>query len=225
MLEPPEPVEPPNVMNRYLSLAGLLCVVATLQFLIGVQVAQAYYPNYSVTQQYLSDLGATCPGGVGTTPCFVVQPSAIIWDSVLSSMGLLSLVSAFLVFLALRIRLLPALLGLWGLGTIIAGLFPQSIYIVHGPASAIAFVGGSIAALVTVKLRLGVPRSLGMVSAGLGLLSLIGIALLRVFSFAELNTTAIGGGGAERLIVYPIVAWELLLGAFLLMRPPIPATP
>lgn len=209
-------MEQVKTKKRVRSVAGLLCVVATVQFLIGVQVAQASYPNYSVTQQYLSDLGATCPGGVGTTPCVIVQPSAIVWDTVLSLMGLLSLVSAFLFFLTFRTRLLPVLLGLWGLGTMIAGVFPQSIYIVHGPASALAFAAGSIAGLVTFKLHLEAPRSLGIVSAGLGLLSLIGIALLRIFSFSALNATVIGGGGVERLIVYPIVVWELLLGLFLL---------
>src|SRR5512136_2395840 len=118
----------PNDLS--LSMAGLLFAVAALQFLIGVQLAQALYPNYSVTHQYLSDLGATCPEGPGTTPCFVLEPAGFVWGTVLSLMGILSLVSALLICLALRIRLLPVLLGLWGLGTAIAGAFPQSIYIV-----------------------------------------------------------------------------------------------
>jgi hypothetical membrane protein len=201
-----------------LTIAGLVCAVAAVQFIAGVQLAQAYYPNYSVTQQYLSDLGATCPGGLGTTPCFILEPSGIIWGATLSLMGLLSMLGAGLIFFVRRIRLLPALLGMWGLGTAIAGWFPQSVYIVHGPASALAFVAGSIAALITVRLHLDVPRLLGIVCTALGAFSLIGIALLRIFPFEELNTTPIGGGGVERLIVYPIVGWELLLGAFLVYQ-------
>ena len=208
----------PKGKDRRVALTGSLCAIAALEFIIGVQLAQAAYPQYSATQQYLSDLGATCPGGVGTTPCFAVEPAAMIWGAALTLLGLLSVVGALLLYESFRVRLLPILLGLWGLGTAIAGTFPQSTYLVHGPASGLAFVAGSIAALTTYRSGVGVPKPLGYVSAALGVLSLIGIGILRIIPFAELNASGIGGGTIERLIVYPIVVWELMLGLFLAWR-------
>jgi len=96
--------------KRYLSAAGVLAFVAGVQGILGVMVAEATYPEYSVSQNFLSDLGATCHYGAGTSPCFVVQPASIIFNSVLFLLGSLSLASAYLVYRALeRNCFLPSL--------------------------------------------------------------------------------------------------------------------
>ena len=46
-------------------------------FIIGLNAAEQLYPGYSVSLNYMSDLGATCHG----RNCEIVQPSAIIFDS------------------------------------------------------------------------------------------------------------------------------------------------
>jgi hypothetical membrane protein len=76
-------------LREPLNVAGFLCIVAALQWIILVFVAQTYYPGYSITKNDLSDLGATCHNAVGPTPglCRIYQPASIIWNVTSRSMG------------------------------------------------------------------------------------------------------------------------------------------
>src|SRR6266581_3339754 len=137
-------------VNRTLKTAGILAFVAAAQWVLLVIVAETQYPNYSIQQNYLSDLGATCHRGlVSGTPCVIVSPSSLIWDTTLSLMGLLSLVSAVLFYGATRKKGFSILFGIWGLGALIAGAVPENLLLsVHELASLAAFLGGGIAAIV-----------------------------------------------------------------------------
>src|SRR6266567_4987665 len=141
-----------NVManvNRMLKAAGALAFIAAAQWVLLVIVAETQYPNYNTQQNYLSDLGATCHRGLLLTPCVVVSPSSFIWDTTLSLMGLLSLVSAVLFYGATRKKGFSILFGIWGLGALIAGAVPENLLLsVHELASLAAFLGGGIAAIV-----------------------------------------------------------------------------
>src|SRR3989442_15066091 len=120
-------------------------MAAAAEFVIGVFIAQAYYLNYSVTQNDLSDLGAA--GHPGTS-CVIVQPASIIWNTVLSLMGILSFASALLIYQALRNRLFSVLFGLWGLGALVAGVVSGNMEPTPpGLSSVISFFGGGGASL------------------------------------------------------------------------------
>jgi hypothetical protein len=41
-------------------VAGALIFVGSAQFIVALTVAEALYPGYSISQNYISDLGATC---------------------------------------------------------------------------------------------------------------------------------------------------------------------
>ena len=43
-----------------LKIGGVLYVIAAFQFLVFELVAETLYPGYSVSNNYISDLGATC---------------------------------------------------------------------------------------------------------------------------------------------------------------------
>src|SRR5437660_12799785 len=103
--------------GRYLRIAGILTIIAAAQWTIGVFIAQAYYPNYSITQNDLSDLGATCHNAIIPTPgsCVIFQPSSIIWNTVLSLLGILTLASAYMIYRGLGNRIFSILIGLFGI--------------------------------------------------------------------------------------------------------------
>lgn len=195
-------------------------LVAAIQWILGVIVAESTYANYSVSQNFLSDLGATCHSGAGTSPCFIVQPSSIIFNSALFLLGLLSIASAYLIYRALERRLFSTLFGLFGIGTLLAGIFTETYIMIHELAALLAFVSGGIAVLCSVNLGLEMPKFFRYVSVLLGVLALAALIPV-VFSgpFLQLNNDfGIGLGGMERLVAYPIVLWDLAFGAYL-MRP------
>ena len=144
-------------LREPLKVAGFLCIVAPLQWIILVFVAQAYYPNYSITKNDLSDLGATCHNAVGPTPgvCTIYQPASIIWNVTLSLFGILTVVAAYFIYRGLKNRLFCTFLGLFGLGALIAGVVPENTNLTtHGLGALVSFVAGAVAAITVYRLRL-----------------------------------------------------------------------
>jgi hypothetical membrane protein len=207
-------------LREPLNVAGLLCIVAPLQWFILVFVAQAYYPSYSITKNDLSDLGATCHNAVGPTPgvCTIYQSASIIWNVTLSLFGILTVVAAYFIYRGLKNRLFCTFLGLFGLGALIAGVVPENVNLtVHGLGALVSFVAGAVAAITVYRLRLG-SRLFTIVSIILGIISIAGLILLIFVPFATLESSLIGHGGDERIIVYPLYVWEMIFGAVLLAR-------
>ena len=146
--------------SRYLRIGGILAIIAATQWIIGVFIAQAYYPNYSITQNDLSDLGATCHNATMPTPgsCVIFQPSSIIWNTVLSLLGIMTMASAYMIYRGLGNRLLSTLLGLFGLGALIAGVVPENVDLTtHGLGALVSFVAGATAAVTVYRVRLEAP--------------------------------------------------------------------
>jgi hypothetical membrane protein len=201
--------------TRILKAAGVLAQVAAAQWVLLVIVAETQYPNYVIQQHFLSDLGATCQRGLVPIACVIISPASQIWNSTLALMGLLSLVSAVLVYAALKRKGFSLLFGLWGLGAFIAGVVPETLLSVHELASTLAFVGGSLAAIVAYRF---LPSPLKYLSVALGLLSFASLLVL-IFEgpFYRWNGIfGLGPGGIERMVVYPIIIWEIALGAYLM---------
>ena len=165
-------------VTRMLKTAGALAFVAAAQFVLLIIVAETQYPNYSPQQNYLSDLGATCHRGLSLTPitpCVIVFPSSLIWDTTLSLFGLLSLVSAVLFYGATRKKGFSILFGIFGLGTLIAGAVPETLLSVHEYASLAAFLAGSIAIMVSLRF---LQSPLKYLSLALGLFSFASLIAL-----------------------------------------------
>src|SRR2546430_12341960 len=49
-------------------IRGIVAIIAAAQWIIGVFIAQGFYPSYTITQKDLSDLGATCYNATMPTP-------------------------------------------------------------------------------------------------------------------------------------------------------------
>jgi len=183
--------------GREAMISGAVLFVGVVQFALAVFVAEFLYPGYSVSQNTLSDLGATCNKG----SCQIFQPSSYIFNSSIILGGILVLISAFYIRRAVRANLFVGDITIAGSAMIGVGLFPETFGIIHGLLSAAAFLSISVAAIIAYRLE-GVPLS--YLSVLLGAVSLVSAVLYLSSIYFTL-----GQGGMERMIVYPVLLWSL----------------
>jgi len=175
-------------------MAGALAFVGGVQFLFGLVIAEALYPDYSVSENYISDLG------VGTT--------SLIFNSSVFLLGLITVAGAYFTQRAFSSRLLSVLFTLTGLGAMGVGLFPENFGTMHGIASVITFVFGGLSAIMSYRLQ---KPPLSYFSVLLGALSLVALAL-----FGSSIYLGLGKGGMERMIAYPTLLWVVGFGSYLI---------
>ena len=186
------------------TVAGALLFVGAVIFIIGLNVAEQLYPGYSVSLNYISDLGATCRG----TTCHIVQPSATIFNSSIFLTGVLLISSAYFIRRGFRTRVLPAFLALAGVGAMGVGIFPEYTGYFHYAAAFIAFAFGGLSAIAAYTIEKPPLRYLSV---------LLGIVTLTAFVLAiSHHDLGLGPGGMERMIAYPFVLWVLGFGGYLM---------
>jgi hypothetical membrane protein len=181
--------------------AGILLFIASAQFVLGLIVAEALYPGYSVSGNYVSDLG--------------VGPSSAIFNSSIFLLGLLSIIGAYFLPHNIDFRALAVLVSLMAIGAMGAGVFTKNFPAIHGAVSSMAFVFGGLSAIVSFRV-LKMPLSamsvmLGLVSLGALALFAGGLLTSGIFESIEAQDSVfflgIGPGGMERMIVYPALIW------------------
>jgi hypothetical membrane protein len=182
-------------------MAGVLFFIASTQFVIGLIVAEALYPSYSVSGNYISDLG--------------VGPSSMIFNSSIFLLGLLSIIGAYFLPRTLNFRALTILIVLMAIGAMGAGIFTKNFATIHGAVSSMAFAFGGLSAIVSFKV-LKMPFSVMSVILGLTALGALGLfagGLLTIGLFESIEAQdsvfflGIGPGGMERMVVYPAIIW------------------
>jgi hypothetical membrane protein len=174
-------------------VAGTLLFLGAVQFLIVLVVAEALYPNYSVSLNYISDLG------VGST--------ALIFNSSVFLLGLLVVAGAYFIREAFKSNFLFITLTLTGIGAMMVGLFPETAGVMHTIASLITFLFGGLAAIVSYKVE---KPPFSHLSVVLGAMGLVGLGL-----FASGNYLNLGVGGMERMIAHPVLLWAVGFGGHL----------
>jgi hypothetical membrane protein len=174
-------------------VAGTLLFLGAVQFLIVLVVAEALYPNYSVSLNYISDLG------VGST--------ALIFNSSVFLLGLLVVAGAYFIREAFKSNFLFITLILTGIGAMMVGLFPETAGVMHTIASLITFLFGGLAAIVSYRVE---KPPFSYLSVVLGALGLVGLGL-----FASGNYLSLGVGGMERMIAHPVLLWAVGFGGHL----------
>jgi len=175
-------------------VAGALLFVSGVQCLLAMVIAEALYPGYSVSENYISDLG------VGTT--------APIFNSSVFLLGLVAVAGVYFIQRAFSSRLFSVLLTLTGVGAMGVGLFPENFEIIHGIASLITFLFGGLSAIMSYKLQ---KPPLSYFSVLLGVLSLVALAL-----FISGTYLGLGKGGMERMIAHPTLIWAVGFGGHLI---------
>ena len=174
------------------SLAGLLLFLAGLQWFMVVMAAETLFPGYSTRSNDLSDLTSTVPPNTS-----IIQPPAIMFNATTFLLGLLVLISAFLIYRANGGRLFGIILAIFGASAMGVGIFPGDMGLVHGLVALITFVTSSLSAIAALRI---VKAPLGYLSVLIGAFSLI--VLFLAFSMGESSPfLLIFGRGGEELFV------------------------
>lgn len=187
-------------------VAGALILVAATQFVLCLIVSEALYSGYSVSNNYISDLG--------------VGPSSIIFNSSVFLLGLLLIAGTYFFQRTFReYKVLVLMLILTSIGALGVGVFTEDFGVAHIVASLIVFLFGGLSAIFSVicsrvhKFRLlKMPFSVVSVLLGMMCLGALLLFALRI----DLN---LGMGGMERMIAYPALIWGVGFGGYLLARP------
>ena len=148
--------------------------------------------------------------------CIIQQPSATIFDLTLITVGLLSLLSAYLIYLVRKDRLFTIVFCLFGAGVLGAGLLPESFGQVHLLVSIVAFSFGPVSAIVTYRL---VKSPFKFLAGVLGITALAFFLGSAVVPASVAYNSALGVGGLEGMVAYPILIWEMGLGSYLIGNP------
>ncbi len=191
-----------NSMNNR-ALAGAFMFVGAVQFMFGMLLSEFFYPGYSVSVNYISDLGAMC-----RDTCTVYQPSAFIFNTSATFLGIFIILSAFCLWREFRSYLISIFIGLSGLGSFGIGLFPETAGNLHDIVSLIALLFGGLSAIAVWKT---VRNPFSYFSAFLGIVSFAALV-----SFGSNNYLGLGLGGMERIIAYPVLFWAIGFGGYLM---------
>ena len=191
--------------------AGVALFLGVVQFGIFEMVAEFVYPNYSVSANYISDLGPPCSNGT-TCP---TQTSWIIFDTSIAVMGIAILVSAYFLYRYFQWKPIAGLVGIAGIGAVGVGVFNESApYSLHDLFSLIVFLGIGLTALVSYRLQ---KPPLGYFSVILGLVTLVALVLYIPDTGVTVGSDlGIGAGGLERMIVYPVLFWSIAFSGHLM---------
>ena len=188
----------------YLRSPGLWLFVGGLETLFLVHLSEFLYSGYSVSNNFISDLG------VGTTPSKVIFTVAVIL------FGLLAIVTAFLMRARDKSAWIWRFILLSGVGAIGVGVFNEDfIPLVHGVSAFLAFFFGNLAAIFSTRM---VRPPVSWVFALLGSIGLAALVL-----FGTRTDLGLGVGGMERMVFYPAMFWAIGLGAYLMAEENRPA--
>jgi hypothetical membrane protein len=193
-------------------VAGTLFFVAATQFVLGLSIAEALYPSFSVSANYISDLG--------------IGPSALIFNFSAFLLGLLILIGTYFLRHIPNFRTLNILLFLTALGAMGVGVFTKALPAVHGAVTSAAFFFAGLSAILSYKV---LKKPLSLISLALGLMTLAALALFSLGMVTSGSLTSdiaydssfymgLGPGGMEHMVVYPALLWLTAFSAHLVTQ-------
>jgi hypothetical membrane protein len=200
------------LVRRSARVGGAVLTFASLQFVAAMAVVQLYYPGYSDTGNYVSDLGSS------------TSPWATVFNLSIRILGILAIAGAFLIRTAFASKTTThiglGMLIVAGLGAVAVGLFPENstwpFSGIHSLVSLVTFLGSGIA---LVFLALAMSRDTRW--QGLRFYTFLsGVVTLGALGlFASNHFYGLGPGGMERLIIAPILLWGIVAGIHLARMP------
>jgi hypothetical membrane protein len=194
-------------------LAGALLSITGIGIILSIITNEALYPasrHYSTFGNTISDLSGTEPPG-----SYVVQPNRLIFIVTMAVSGLLVLAATYLLWQVVTRRRFLVSLAALGVGLVGIAIFPGNVATYHPILALLCFVGGSVAAILSWSVIGGPARYLSVVLGWIALLAtVLGLDPLATWW----PQTAIGVGGIERWIAYPVLLWLVLLGGTLMAQ-------
>src|SRR4030043_1766877 len=194
-------------------VAGVLFFIAVTQFILGLTIAEALYPGYSLADNYISDLG--------------IGPSAVVFNSSVFLLGLLLLIGTYFLRHSSNFKTVNTLLFLMAIGAMGVGIFTKDFTVSHGAVSSMAFLFAGLSAIASFKV---VQKPLSLISIVLGAMALGALALFSCglitsgsltsnIAYDSIFFLGLGPGGMERIIVYPPLMWLAGFGGYLVAQP------
>lgn len=215
---PAAPAPPENPMvHRSVRTGGALLMFGGLEFIAGMIIVQMRYSGYSLSQNYISDLGGV------NSPWALVFDASVILLGVCAILGILLVWSAFDPGRSRAAGLSLVIVG--GVGAIGVGIFPETTPVLNGGmhsiVSAIAFLGAGIGLVVgSGAMARGPHWHLSRAfTLACGVVTLAAIVLFYIGASYSIAFLGLGPGGMERLIVAPILLWAIVEGAHLYRLP------
>jgi hypothetical protein len=182
--------------RRFEAIAGSSFLAGAAQFFLLNTVAESLYQGYNVKDQALSELG--------------VGQVALLWNTSLFLIGVTAIIGGYFAYLSLSRRLTLSFSLVLGIGCMGAAIFPlDSTIHIHGLFALLAFAGGGLLALTSY--RVTASKEMKIFSIIFGLYSLAALILHAL----EINL-GLGGGGMERMIVFPLILWLSAFAGYLL---------
>lgn len=188
---------------RFLNLAGLFLILGCSQFLIFLIVASSLYPGYSISQNYISDLGATCRAH----SCVVFQPSSTIFTISVILLGIMAILSSVMFRRGGGDPYLSIFLFITGIGSIGVGIFDETFGALHTLFAAITFIFGAAAPIASYRILKGYTR---IIAPTMGFLAIVFLVL-----FITRIDLGLGPGGVERLVAYFELIPGIIIGSYL----------
>jgi hypothetical membrane protein len=183
--------------------AGFVFMCGAIILLFGIMLAEFIFEGYSVSNDWISDLGANAP-----LPGMVFNASIVLF-------GISALYSANLFRKVLKDPIFSMLIFLAGTGAIIVGIFNvKTIVLIHYSGALMAFIFGAGAIIYSTKVIYKSPLSYFWIL--LGIMSFVNIAFLVICWPLDNNCFGFGYGSVERLILYPIIVWSIATGAYIM---------
>jgi len=175
---------------------GFYLLLGSLQFFLLLLIAESLRPGYSVSLNYLSDLG------VGP------EPSRTLFNATLIIFGLSGFVASYLFWKTLVRNAMVVTLVISSIGVIGVGMFPEDTGAPHSLFALLGFFFGALTAIISYKIVKPPYSWFGVV---LGLTSMVSL-----FLYVGGTYLGLGAGGMERLVLYPSLLWYVGLGGCLL---------
>jgi hypothetical membrane protein len=195
---------------------GAVLWIACLQYFAAEAVAISGWPGrYSLSQNYISDLGALGCDANQCSPLHALMNASFLLQGLLIALGTALVWPGFpkgkLWIAAL------ALVAASGVGVFVVGLYPEdTVSGLHylGAAENFLFCNAGMAAMGVALLvwRAG-GRAMGLITVAAGVVGLLAFAAI-----AAHVDLGLGVGGIERVTAYPFPLWLAGMGAALLRR-------
>jgi hypothetical membrane protein len=188
---------------NYRNAAGLALLMGAGEFLICLLIAESLYPDYQIPYSYVSDLGVWG------------MPSAAVFNGSVILLGILGILAGLYLKRRKEQRVLAWSIALSALGSLGVGIFPETTGLPHIFFALLAFGLGGIAAIFSARLS---DRPFSYIATVLGVAALISLAGLGISIYFRYFP-----GTVERLILYPVLIWQIGFGGYLLHIPGRPA--
>jgi hypothetical membrane protein len=188
-------------LTLFNQIAGILFFILGAQFIVVLMICASILTSYDFKTSAISDFG--------------VYPSTKwIFNISLILVGVLNIIGGYFYFRSNRKIWTLILFSIAGLGAIFAGIFPLNTGDIHSLAALIAFIFFNVEVFVCGLKNKSFTKILGL---ALGIIGIIFVVIMIIGDSGNPQVfSIIGHGGAERMIVYPILLFLMYFGGYLL---------